>query len=145
MFPIIAVAALVAMAAALDLFQSMAPFLGVVAVVAIVAMAALDLFETIAPFLGVVVPLIVAFAVRYQAKKTVKFVVTLVITAGVAVASIALEDWSMFTVALLIDRALMTLGEAQLVYFTVSQAVDRWTAMESINELPMFRPESGIG
>ncbi len=115
-----------------------------VAAVMILAVTAAEIFEKIAPALGVIVPIIVALLVRYETKANIKMIVTLVITGGVAIASIALADWSMFTWGLLFERAMMTLGEAQLVYFVVKVAVERWLGAESINQLGVFLPDKGV-
>lgn len=114
--------------------------------VAVVAATMADLFDTVAPALGLLVPIVVALIVRARADWKVKQLVAVVITAGLAVASIALEDWSMFSWGLLTERAFMVLGQAQATYFLVSAAVERWSSTaESINDLEVFRPESGVG
>lgn len=114
-----------------------------VAVVLVASMV--EVFESAGPWLGVLVPFVVAFVAKAEATPTTKFVTALVITGGVGVASIALQNWDEFTWRLLAERILIAVGEAQVIYFAVSAAVDRWTDKTSINQLHIFGPAEGSG
>lgn len=119
--------------------------IAIVALLALVAATAAEIFDMIAPALGVVVPVIVAFAVRARADWKVKQITAIVVTIGVSVASLAMEDWAMVTWALAGERVLLIFAEAHGTYLVVSAAVERWTPARSINELEVFRPHAGVG
>jgi len=112
---------------------------------AIIAATQAEIFAAMAPWLGLLLPFVVAFVVKAEASTDLKRYITLGLTALVAVLSLVMDDWSMFEWSDLPERLLFTLGQAQAVYVVASLAVARWLDTDSLNELPAFRPDKGIG
>ena len=120
-------------------------FLALFAVVALLAVAMAELLDQAAPFLGIIGPPAVAFVVKYDSSPLTKQIMTVLIVVVLAVVSLGMQDWGGgLTLNLLATRALVLLGESQLVYWTVNRMINQWAGHESINALEVFRPNSGI-
>lgn len=119
--------------------------LTLLAVIVAVASTALEVLEAFDVWLGLVVPFVVAWAVKSTAPVRAKQLVTLGVVVLVTALSLISEDWSQLTAELVLRRALLLAGEAQVTYVAVSAAVARWSGAASMNDVEVFRPEKGIG
>jgi hypothetical protein len=111
---------------------------------ALLAVTALEVLDQVDLLLGIAVPIVVAYAVRAAAPARAKQLVTLGVVAVVTVLSLLSEDWSAITPELVLQRAMLLAGEAQVTYVAVSAAVARWTGAQSINDLGVFAPDRGV-
>jgi len=109
------------------------------------AATATEVYEWLAPALGVAVPFVTAFAVKDEASPGAKRVISIVVTVIVCAASLVTADRSDVTAAVLAERALLLFGESQLVYAAATAAVSRWTSVDGLNAVPVFRPGRGVG
>lgn len=114
-------------------------------ILSVIAAALADVLEGLLPYLGVVIPVVSALVVKAQARFGVKVSVALVLTIVVAGISLATEPWDDVTARLVLDRLFLVFGQAQLVYVTLTALVRQATEKRSMNELPAFSPEKGLG
>lgn len=105
----------------------------------------MEILEALSPYLGVIVPVLVALVSRAEAPARLKRRIALGFAVLVGVLSVALADWGTFSEELLVERVLMAVGQAQLVYVAAREALERWTSVESPNQLPVFLPDKGVG